>query len=493
MTPRKIFIFGLCVIAFIFIVSEVTPDEIRMGELTFRSPDTRKWFTPDTVVYKDISAIIASVDTSGYQSEQIEQIEQIEVIENDSVANVNSEGKTENIQTTLTVSDDFYPFEYSSGHDTLLFPFFRALGQMHLRNKPLRILHYGDSQIEGDRITSTIRNHIQTNHGGRGIGFLPVVPIHDVAITFQQNVSPEWKRFSISDRGIDTLVQSRRFGISGNFVRYLAANEDDSIAHIGLLPYYGGYRSVRTFTHVRLFYGQSETPFTAVVNRVVSQDYTAQNPVSATWWRFETPQNSFDLQLISSNLPDLYGIALDGDNGVAVDNLPLRGSAGLNFSRMNSEQMRQMFYLMDVEILILQFGANAVTALADNYDNYARNFTQQLNFLKSLKPGIAIIVVGVNDMSQNTPDGYKSYPNIEKMRDAQKKAAFDAGCIFWDLYEAMGGENSMPSWALATPPLAQKDFVHFTVGGAKIVGELFSKAWAMEYQKFLISARLAEK
>ena len=480
MNPRKIFLFGLFVIALIFVVSELLPEEIKIGKLKFNSLDYRKWLIRDATEYKDINTIIASVDTTDFP---------FVYFEHDSITNNNNKGNetSDSIQMTLAPADNYnYLFEYPSGQDTLLFPFFRALDQMHFRNKPLRILHYGDSQIEADRITSTIRNHIHKNHGGQGIGFLPIVPVANVAITFQRNVSPNWKRFSMLDRGIDTLVRNNRFRISGNFVRYMPSHHEDSVARIGLLPYYGGYSNIKTFTNVRLFYGQAQTPFIAVVNQGISRNLTAQNPVSSTWWKFESPQNSFDLQLIASYLPDIYGIALDGDRGVAVDNLPLRGSAGLNFSRINTEQMRQMFHIMDVEILILQFGANAVTASVDNYDHYARGFARQLHHLKSLKPGLAIIVVGVNDISQNTPDGYKSYPNIEKMRDAQKKAAFEAGCIFWDLYEAMGGENSMPSWVFAKPPLAKNDFVHFTVDGAKIVGELFCKAWTREYQRFNI-------
>ena len=478
MNPRKTFLFGLYVIVLIFVVSEFVPGGTMIGNFTIQSPDYRSWFQLDTTKYKDISAIIASVDTTDFQAT-------VTVPEN-----LTPDNKVDSVQQSNnpdTPADNFYPFEFPPDQDTLLFPFFRSLTRMHLRNRPIRILHYGDSQIEGDRITSTIRNHIHRNHGGQGIGFLPIVPVARVAITFQRDVSQNWKRFSMLDRGIDTIVRNNRFGISGNFVRYLPANSEDSVARIRLLPYYSGYRNEQTFTNVRLYYGQGQEPFTVIVNQNVSQILQPQNSVSSTLWKFDAAQNSFDLQLVSSHLPDIYGIALDGERGVAVDNLPLRGSAGLNFSRNDREQMRQMFLIMDVEILILQFGANAVSARLENYDTYARNFERQLRHLKSLKPGLAIIVVSVNDMSQNTPSGYVSFPNIEKMRDAQKQAAFEAGCVFWDLYEAMGGENSMPSWALAKPPLAQKDFVHFTPAGAKIVGELFCKAWANEYQRFSFS------
>ena len=478
MSPRAIFLFGFCVTVLILIISELLPEETKVGALTFSSPDYRKWLSPDTVKYKDISAIIASVDTTDFQLE----------LETQPVHEHSENAQTGSLDNDRRISsENNYAFGYPAGQDTLLFPFFRALNQMSHRNKPVRILHYGDSQIEADRITSTIRNHMHRNHGGQGIGLLPVVPVADVAITFQQNVSPHWRRFSILDRNSEELQINNRFGISGNFVRFLPYNSEDTVAHIGLLPYYGGYRNVQTFTHVRLLYGQTQRPFTAVINQVNTQVLTAHNMVSSAWWRFEVPQNSFDLLLASSDLPDLYGITLDGERGVAVDNLPLRGSAGLDFSRMDTAQMAQIFNMMDVEMLILQFGANVVTNFFGNPDFYANRFARQLHLLKSLKPGLIIIVVSANDMSQNTPDGYKSYPNIDKIRDAQRKAAFEAGCVFWDLYEAMGGENSMPSWATASPPLAQRDFVHFTVSGAKIVGELFCRAWTSEYQRFLNS------
>ncbi|MCF8363930.1 MAG: hypothetical protein K9G70_15055, partial [Prolixibacteraceae bacterium] len=42
-----------------------------------------------------------------------------------------------------------------------------------LDEKPLRVIYYGDSQIEGDHITYSFRKSLQEKFGGRGIGFLP--------------------------------------------------------------------------------------------------------------------------------------------------------------------------------------------------------------------------------------------------------------------------------------------------------------------------------
>ncbi len=484
MTPRKILLFGICVALLIFLVSAIFPsDGLKIGSVTLRFPDPRTWLQPAGVPeYKDIRTIIASVDTTDREITPI-------LVENDTISAVDSTDSSSVGLPRITMPIDSvythtHPFEFPEGRDTLLYPFFRTLAGVNKRDKPVRILHYGDSQIEGDRITATIRNYMQKNFGGQGIGFIPIVPATDASLTFQRDVSPRWTRFSMLDKKSDSLVFGRRFGIAGSFSRYVPSDAADTSAHIGLTPFYLGYRNIRTFTHARLFYGPSEAPFTITVNQALMQRSESQDIVSCGWWRFDQKQTSLDLLLQSSDLPDVYGISLDGARGVAVDNMAMRGSAGLDFVRMDTAQMGRMFRMMDVEMLILQFGANVVPHVVDNYDYYARGLARQLHVLKTLKSGLTIVVVGVNDMSQNAPDGYVSYPNIVKVRNAQKKAAFDAGCVFWDLFEAMGGENSMPSWVFADPSLAQKDFVHFSHGGAKIVAELFCRAWEKEYRKY---------
>ena len=55
-------------------------------------------------------------------------------------------------------------------------------------------------------------------------------------------------------------------------------------------------------------------------------------------------------------------------------------------------------------------------------------------------------------------------------------AADEAGVIFWDSYKAMGGESSIIKWAEKKPPLAQKDYVHFTYPGADTLSKMLADA-----------------
>lgn len=104
--------------------------------------------------------------------------------------------------------------------------------------------------------------------------------------------------------------------------------------------------------------------------------------------------------------------------------------------------------------------------------------------MKELCPGVPVIVIGPADMSLKVKGAFKSYPGVEPVRDALKKACMDSGCAFWDLYEAMGGRNSMPSFVNSDPPLANTDYIHFSSLGINLVAEMFYNALMMEYKEF---------
>ena len=87
-------------------------------------------------------------------------------------------------------------------------------------------------------------------------------------------------------------------------------------------------------------------------------------------------------------------------------------------------------------------------------------------------------------MSKNEGTTFATYPLLSEVRNALKQHTFSEGGAFWDMYEAMGGENTMPKWAEETPPLASKDYIHFTSKGAKKIAELFYAALKEDYDAY---------
>jgi lysophospholipase L1-like esterase len=96
--------------------------------------------------------------------------------------------------------------------------------------------------------------------------------------------------------------------------------------------------------------------------------------------------------------------------------------------------------------------------------------------LKKADPDLQVLVIGVSDMAKKTGGQWQSYPNIDAIRKAQKNAAFRTKSGFWDLYEVMGGKNSIVAWAGTSPALAGKDYIHLTPRGAQVVGEFLFQA-----------------
>ena len=106
----------------------------------------------------------------------------------------------------------------------------------------------------------------------------------------------------------------------------------------------------------------------------------------------------------------------------------MRGSSGTEFTKMDVNHFSMQIKKLNAKLIILEFGVNVVPYVVANYDYYEQTFYRQLKSLKANNPGINILVIGVSDMSTKEGADYVSYPNVEKIRNAQRKAAFRAGC-----------------------------------------------------------------
>jgi hypothetical protein len=133
-------------------------------------------------------------------------------------------------------------------------------------------------------------------------------------------------------------------------------------------------------------------------------------------------------------------------------------------------------------LILLQYGGNVVPYMSSSY--YRRAFNRQLKLFNELCPGVPVIIIGPSDMAVRENGHFVTYPGLEGIRKALRDAALESGCGFWDMYEAMGGQNSMASFVHADPPLASTDYVHFTNLGVNLVAEMFYNALMLEYKEY---------
>ena len=93
----------------------------------------------------------------------------------------------------------------------------------NLQSDQCRIIHYGDSQLEGDRISGYLRNRFQGLYGGSGPGFIPIVQVYD-QISANVTHSDNWTRHAYFDP-TQKKFPHKKYGAYSSLSRFTEAYE----------------------------------------------------------------------------------------------------------------------------------------------------------------------------------------------------------------------------------------------------------------------------
>ncbi|MBE9518638.1 MAG: hypothetical protein IMY68_08710, partial [Bacteroidetes bacterium] len=327
-----------------------------------------------------------------------------------------------------------------------------------------------------------IRYRMQRNFGGTGTGLVQAIPLYSGSLSYRQEEAGEWLRYTYFGKR-DSTIMHKSYGIMGAFAS-VPTPEDDSWPML----YYrfntsrrsGQVRRIRVFLHSYV-----EGASLAFRANDDFSDTLRGLPDGFSVAEFRHFEELLELR-INFNLPEggrIYGISFESEGGVQVDNIAMRGGSGLIFTSMSRGTQEAMLDNLSPGLILLQYGGNVVPYMSSSY--YRRAFKRQLKFFKEVCPGIPVIVIGPSDMAIREEGEFITYPGLEGIRDALRDAALESGFGFWDLYDAMGGHNSMASFVQADPPLATPDYVHFTNLGVNLVAEMFYNALMLEYKEFI--------
>ena len=490
MKPYQILVFFLSVILILLFIAMVFPDrELRISdEYSLKFIRIDEIIGKEEVQYADISGIIES-------SKRLKELKE-EVFRPDSIYEEPFLA-TDTIRANAdSLREITHLIEFSPGCEKLLDRLFLRFYNLTQSGELIRILHYGDSQIESDRITGIFRHRLQMKFGGMGGGMVPPVPLYHGKRSIRQEYSENWIRYT-GFANVDSTIKHKRFGPLFAFSTF--HNKDStqkSTAWLKFEPSPYAYITSRNFRRVSLLFGGSCRELlvkTFISDSLADSSYHhSSNGFIKLEYHTEKTPGEIRFHFEGFTKPEVYAVSMDGDYGVAVDNIPLRGSSGLFFSKSDTSLLRKIYQELNIGMLVLQFGGNIVPHQANSYDFYRRYFSRELRTIKKILPGVPVIVIGPSDMSMKDRGNYVTYSSLEPVRDALRSAALENDFAFWDMYEAMGGKNSMPSWVWAEPSLAVSDFVHFNTRGAQIIGEMFYNALLYEYKQWLNSRQMEE-
>lgn len=484
MKPFRNLFFVLAVFLLLLIVAFIFPkDGISLGkDVKLRFFDPVALFSNDTTEnsYTDslISTVMVTDDPEYDETDSLFAVAEgdPDLVAFDSVALARRDSV---IRARIdSISGSVRPIEVSKEGRVRLDYFFNRAIVARTQPAPLRILHYGDSQIENDRMSALIRYRLQKVFGGSGCGMVPAIPLYFGNPVFRETHRGEWIRYTGFGRR-DTTLQHDSYGAMVCFTSIPIADPDWPSLEFQFLK---GRRASK-FSDIRLFlHAYADSGMIAWhLNDTVS-DTLVNIPGG---YRLLTLPNTIEASRvkIEFNFPEggrVYGISFDAAGGLQLDNMAMRGSSGLEFTKIDRPLLEQMFVDMDPGLIILQFGGNVIPYI-QNTAYYRRVFKRELAFLNEIIPEVAVIVIGPADMSTKVDGKITTFSTVEPVRDALREAALASGYAFWDMYEAMGGYNSMPNFVMADPPLATSDYIHLTPRGANFMAEMFVKALLKEY------------
>ena len=372
----------------------------------------------------------------------------------------------------------------------------------------LRIAYFGDSIIEGDLVSGTLRKELQALYGGQGVGLVGITSIvNRFRKTIVHSFSPNWQSNSFMTKSSVPLgilghtYIPQGFQMQERTVTPKAVATDDSLGTPDTtavaepqkvkerVPYggpawveYAGTSfagGAKTLSQIRLFYSKApeQTQITVIYDGETRVQHTLipSDELQVLNLSPSAPVSKIRLEFPSHKPVHVYGVSFDQPTGVYVDNISIRGFSGMYFNRIPANLLDAFARHLKYDLVILQYGENVSSPKTTNYDFYRKGMIKSVEHIKASLPGVPILVISAHDRSVKTASGYQTSPDIPILVHAQSQVAEETGSAFWNLFSEMGGLNSMSNWVNASPALASKDYTHFSVRGAAKVGEMLLK------------------
>ncbi len=334
---------------------------------------------------------------------------------------------------------------------------------------PVRIVYFGDSQIENDRITSALRKTLQLEYAGKGSGFIPLDEYYNTQHQLLVETSKAWDVKTLRDR--DFKNESLLFKNA-----ILTADNTEGWFRIRRIK---RLQPQKDYQLLKLYYSAKDTCYVTVKQgqrEIYSGILNPKDKISTLDFQFNHTPNDIRFDFAATDTFNVAGLSLESEGGIFVDNVALRGLSYPPFETSDQESIKQMLGQVNVGLFVLHFGVNLVPYTSKNdYLHFRIHLQRQISFLKLIRPEVPILIIGVSDMAQKEDGQFKTYPSIAAIKQIQFKMAMENHAAFWNLQSFMGGEGSMKRWVEATPALGRKDYIHFSRRGADLVGTELGK------------------
>ena len=393
-----------------------------------------------------------------------------------------------------------------------LSPFFRALAEVQggSRRTPVQILQVGDSLTANDFITTGLRARLQERFGGGGRGAMavgsPYRGYHPDQVETDQTAG--WRMEAsfgpaLKGEAVDPLAAPGPFGLSG---WRLSTSQAGQVATLD--AHLGAFFDEATVCGVARP-GGGAVEMASGDQRARVDFVSDRQAVVCHTVRYSSPRSHLDITSEGGPVSLTSWSTQRAAPGVVVSNMGVVGTQLSDFAGRDDQAVGAELDAYRPDLIILAFGVNEGYRPVVDGDAYEALLRHEIERLKRLAPGAAILVEGAPDADTVRPDIYgtgraaafgctplnaeeaANYPTLAAahdprllhwfppaglatVRQAQRRAAADEGVAFWDWQARMGGPCSAHALVHADPPLMRGDHIHFTAEGGRWLADVLA-------------------
>ncbi len=346
------------------------------------------------------------------------------------------------------------------------------------------IVHIGDSHLQADLLSGTIRQKLQLKFGnaGRGLIFPYHVAKSNEPTTYKTTTNTVWdaKRNVFYENPLP-------IGVSG-----FTIETKDLWAEINLTvkdqPGLG-----YSFTKFTLFQEKGLHNYDITICDAVNCEKgifksidTASNAFISEL-KFDKPINQIilrnkDTDTLNQRTTRIYGMMLENDSsGILYDMIGVNGAEYRHY--VKSKYFMEQFSYLNADLVIVSLGTNEAFSAGFDKALFYRYIDTLITNIKIASPNASILLTTPADSFRKSRKGRVKNPDMKDARLTVINYCLHHNLPYWDLYEIMGGYGSMAKWY--TAKLSAKDRVHFSGRGYQIQGDLFYKALMNGFEKYV--------
>jgi lysophospholipase L1-like esterase len=356
--------------------------------------------------------------------------------------------------------------------------FFSQLMELK-EQKPLliNILHLGDSHIQADYMTRTVRTLLQQEFGNAGLGLIfpgRVARTNETPL-IHSSTSGKWESSRL------TLLNPRLpMGIAGATIKTEKVNHSLTIKTTD--PNY-------SFNRISLFFKKDFNSYNVSVKDSTGQElalagaFTEESyhdlsklvlPYMIDQVQLETVQS-----LPTQNQFTFFGISLSKSNTGLLYHIIASNGAQYRHFNLSKELLHQTPALAP-DLIIISLGTNEAMDHPRIDPAFYSKIDTLVSLLKVLNPNATILLTTPPDFYQKRT---QRNPGIQIIREKLITYAESNKLPYWDLHQVMGGHHAADRWKKAG--LLQSDGIHFTKKGYDLQGHLLFEAIIKGYNEYV--------